>query len=96
MGFLVIESHSSHPMLPLHLFKNPTFAIDNVVSVLVFFTLVSLLFIFSLFLQQVQGYSAAGMRFLPLNIDMLCKRRNIQSQHATIVFLPLALSVVVI
>lgn len=69
LGFLVIESHSSHPMLPLHLFKKPTFAIVNVVSLLVFFTLVSLLFIFSLFLQQVQGYSAvaAGVRFLPLN-----------------------------
>lgn len=69
LGFLVIESRSSHPMLPLHLFKNPTFAVVNVVSVLVFFTLVSLLFIFSLFLQQVQGYSAAetGIRFLPLN-----------------------------
>lgn len=69
LGFLIVESHSSHPMLPLHLFKNPTFAVVNVVSVLVFFTLVSLLFIFSLFLQQVQGYSAAaaGLRFLPLN-----------------------------
>lgn len=69
LGFLIIESHSSHPMLPLHLFNNPTFAVVNVVSVLVFFTLVSLLFIFSLFLQQVQGYSAAaaGLRFLPLN-----------------------------
>ena len=69
VGFLVIESHSTHPMLPLHLFNNPTFTVVNVVSVLVFFTLVSLLFIFSLFLQQVQGYSAAeaGLRFLPLN-----------------------------
>lgn len=69
IGFLVIESHSSHPMLPLHLFKNPTFTVVNVVSILVFFTLASLLFIFSLFLQQVQGYSAAaaGIRFLPMN-----------------------------
>jgi MFS transporter, DHA2 family, methylenomycin A resistance protein len=70
LGFLAIESHSSHPMLPLKLFKNPTFTIVNVVSVLVFFTVASLLFIFSLFLQQVQGYSAvaAGLRFLPMNI----------------------------
>jgi EmrB/QacA subfamily drug resistance transporter len=69
LSFLVIESHSSHPMLPLHLFNNATFAIVNLVSVLVFFTLVSLLFIFSLFLQQVQEYSAtaAGVRFLPMN-----------------------------
>ena len=69
LAFLVVESHSSHPMLPLHLFKNSTFTVVNIVSILVFFTLVSLLFIFSLFLQQVQGYSAvaAGLRFLPLN-----------------------------
>ena len=70
VAFLVVESHSSHPMLPLHLFKNPTFTIVNVVSVLVVFTLVTSLFIFSLFLQQVQGYSATatGIRFLPLNV----------------------------
>ena len=69
LGFLIIESYSSYPMLPLNLFSNSTFAIVNIVSVLVFFTLASLLFIFSLFLQQVQGYSAtaAGVRFLPLN-----------------------------
>lgn len=67
--FLIIESYSSHPMLPLKLFQNSTFTVVNVVQVLVFFAIVSLLFIFSLFLQQVQGYSAAaaGLRFLPLN-----------------------------
>ncbi|MBW4615290.1 MAG: MFS transporter [Desmonostoc vinosum HA7617-LM4] len=69
LAFLLVESHSSQPMLPLRLFKNPTFAVVNVVNVLVLFTFVSLLFIFSLFLQQVQGYSAvaAGVRFLPMN-----------------------------
>ncbi len=68
-GFLLVESHSSHPMLPLKLFKNTTFAVVNLVQLLVLFTFFSLLFIFSLFLQQVQGYSAvaAGLRFLPLN-----------------------------
>lgn len=78
LGLLFVESRSRHPMLPLPLFKNPTFAIVNVVSVLLLFTLVGLLFMFSLFLQQVQGYSAAaaGLRFLPLNgafaIALLC------------------------
>jgi DHA2 family methylenomycin A resistance protein-like MFS transporter len=70
VAFLLVESRSSHPMLPLNLFKNPTFAVVNFVLILVFFTLVSLLFIFSLFLQQIQGYSAieAGLRFLPMNL----------------------------
>lgn len=69
LAFIFIESRSRYPMLPLNLFQNPTFAVANVVQILVFFTLVSLLFLFSLFLQQVQGYSAVatGIRFLPLN-----------------------------
>lgn len=69
LAFLIVESNSSHPMLPPNLFKNPTFTVVNIVSVLIFFTFASLLFLFSLFLQQVQGYSATatGMRFLPLN-----------------------------
>ncbi|MCC5615249.1 MFS transporter [Nostoc sp. CHAB 5836] len=67
--FLFVESRSSHPMLPLSLFQNSTFTVVSIVEVLVFFTVVSLLFIFSLFFQQVQGYSAtaAGLRFLPMN-----------------------------
>ncbi|WDD36927.1 MFS transporter (plasmid) [Nostoc sp. UHCC 0926] len=69
LAFLFVESRSSHPMLPLTLFHNSTFTVVNVVEILVFFTVVSLLFIFSLFFQQVQGYSAAaaGLRFLPMN-----------------------------
>lgn len=72
-GFLLVESYSSHPMLPLKLFKNTTFAVVNLVQVLVLFTFFSLLFLFSLFLQQVQGYSAvaAGVRFLPLNVSFV-------------------------
>ncbi len=72
-GFLLVESHSSHPMLPLKLFKNATFAVVNLVQVLVLFTFFSLLFLFSLFLQQVQEYSAvaAGVRFLPLNVSFV-------------------------
>jgi MFS family permease len=69
VAFLVFESRTTHPMLPLNLFNEPAFAVANFVLVLLCFTSISLLFIFSLFLQQVQGYSAvgAGMRFLPLN-----------------------------
>lgn len=69
LTFVVIESRSQQPMLPLSLFRNATFSTVNFVSILVFFTLVSLLFVFSLFLQQVQGYSptSAGLRFLPFN-----------------------------
>lgn len=69
VAFLGVESRVRHPMLPLNLFRDVTFSVVSIVNTLLFFTLVSSLFIFSLFLQQVQGYSAseAGMRFLPLN-----------------------------
>ena len=69
IALIWVESRSRYPMLPLPLLKNPIFPVVSVVMVLVYFTLFSLLFIFSLFLQQVQGYSAtaAGVRFLPMN-----------------------------
>jgi MFS transporter, DHA2 family, methylenomycin A resistance protein len=69
LGFWVAESRSRHPMLPLSLLRNRTFVLINITQALVFFTSGSLLFMFSLFLQQVQGYSAveAGIRFLPMN-----------------------------
>lgn len=68
-AFLMIESHSSHPMLPLNLFRNLNFTILNIVSILAFLTLITLLFGVNLFLQQIQGYSAVetGIRFLPFN-----------------------------
>ncbi|MEM8805646.1 MAG: MFS transporter [Cyanobacteria bacterium P01_G01_bin.38] len=69
VAFLAVESRVRHPMVPLNLFKDATFSVVSIVNTLLFFTLVSSLFIFSLFLQQIQGFSAseAGMRFLPLN-----------------------------
>jgi MFS family permease len=55
-------------MLPLHFFRNATFATANVVAFLVSFGLFGVLFFISLYLQNVQGYSAvaAGVRFLPM------------------------------
>lgn len=69
VAFWVIERFSARPMLPLSLFRQPTFAAALIANGLLFYMLVSLMFLFSLFLQQVQGYSAiaTGMRFLPLN-----------------------------
>lgn len=69
IAFIFIESVSARPMLPLPLFRSKTFAAAFTTNALLMFMLVSLLFMFSLFLQQVQGYSAtaAGLRFLPLN-----------------------------
>lgn len=73
VAFLWVESRSRNPMLPLSLLRNSVVAIVCIVTILVWFTLFSLLFIFNLFLQQIQGYSAtaAGIRFLPMNIAFI-------------------------
>lgn len=73
LGFCVVESRSRYPMLPLQLFESSKFAIANIIPILVFFTSSSLLFVFSLFFQQVQGYSAAaaGLRFIPMNAAII-------------------------
>ncbi|MEL6603419.1 MAG: MFS transporter [Cyanobacteria bacterium J06614_10] len=69
IAFIIIEAASARPMLPPSLFRQLSFAIAFITNAFLFFMLVSLLFLFSLFLQQVQGYSAiaTGLRFLPLN-----------------------------
>ena len=69
LGFWLVESRSSHPIIPLSLLRNQTFAAIISTQTLVFFASGGMFFILSLFLQQVQGYSAAttGLCFLPMN-----------------------------
>ena len=69
LGFWIVESRSSHPIIPMTLLRNQTFAALISTQTLVFFASGGLFFILSLFLQQVQGYSAAatGLCFLPMN-----------------------------
>ena len=67
--FWITESRSTHPIIPLSLLKNQTFAVLTIVQTLVFFTSGGLFFILSIFLQNIRGYSAVttGMCFLPMN-----------------------------
>ena len=69
LGFWLVESRSTHPIIPLSLLKNQTFAVIIFTQALVFFTSGGLFFILSIFLQNVRGYSAVttGMCFLPMN-----------------------------
>lgn len=57
-------------MLPLRLFKIPTFSAGVFAGLLVNFALTGLLFVFSLFFQESRNYSAfdTGMVFLPLTL----------------------------
>jgi EmrB/QacA subfamily drug resistance transporter len=65
--FVGWEARSSHPMLPLHLFRNPRFTGAGVTITVLFFALSGAVFVNSQILQFVLGYSplAAGVRALP-------------------------------
>src|SRR5215469_1091336 len=65
--FVAWEARSSHPMLPLHLFRNPRFTGAGVTITVLFFALSGAVFVNSQILQFVLGYSplAAGVRALP-------------------------------
>ena len=66
--FLWVEWHSTSPMLDLTFFKNRTFAAAATVAGLVSFGMFGVFFFLTLFLQNVEGYSAfqAGLRSLPM------------------------------
>jgi EmrB/QacA subfamily drug resistance transporter len=64
--FLVIESRSKYPMLPLRFFRSRQFSAANGASVAMYFGMFGSIFLLTQFLQTVQGYSAlgAGVRLL--------------------------------
>ena len=63
-----LERRGASPMLPLGLFKNPTFSAGTFAGVALTFGVYGQLFLLSLFFGRVLGYSAAatGLAFLPL------------------------------
>lgn len=62
------ESHTSHPMLPIRFFRNPSFTGANLAVAMLTFSLFGALFFLSQFFQSVQGYSPleAGILILPM------------------------------
>jgi EmrB/QacA subfamily drug resistance transporter len=74
LGFLAlfvwIESRVSSPMLPLSVFSKRTIAAANLIAALMGATGSAVVFILTLYMQQVLGYSAlqAGLAFLPNSI----------------------------
>jgi EmrB/QacA subfamily drug resistance transporter len=67
IAFLVIESRSSQPMVPLRIFRLRSLSAANGIAVMVGAAMFSLFFFLSLYLQGPLGYSAlrAGFAFLP-------------------------------
>ena len=68
--FIVIESRTSHPLMPFSIFRLRTLRGANVAGLLVGMSLFSMFFFISLYLQQVLGYEPlkAGLAYLPLSI----------------------------
>jgi EmrB/QacA subfamily drug resistance transporter len=65
--FVAWELRAEHPMLPMGFFRDRTFALANVASMLMFFGMFGSIFLLSQFFQTVQGYSPlqSGLRILP-------------------------------
>ena len=70
--FIAVELRSSRPVLPVDLFWRGDFACTNFASFVLGFSGYSSLFLFSLFLQQAQGWSATqtGWRMAPVFLAM--------------------------
>jgi len=70
--FIVVELRSSRPVLPVDLFRRGDFACVNFASFVLGFSGYSSLFLFSIFLQQAQGWTATqtGWRMAPVFLAM--------------------------
>ncbi|HTJ95813.1 MAG TPA: MFS transporter [Pararobbsia sp.] len=68
LAFVAVESRIAAPMLPLQLFRIRTFSAAVLFGICVNLSYYGMVFVLSLFLQRVRGYSplAAGLAFLPL------------------------------
>ena len=70
LAFLVIELRSKRPMLDLRLFRRPAFVGAQVAAFTLSASAFSMFLYFTLYLQNVLGYSPlqAGLRFLPIKL----------------------------
>lgn len=73
IAFCMVEARVATPMLPLGLFRLPTFSAATVFGILVNLTYYGVLFVLSLYLQRAHGYSAieAGLAYLPLTATFI-------------------------
>lgn len=71
--FFGVEARTSEPMLPLSLFRRGAFAGPALLGLVINVAFYGLIFVFSLFFQREQGFSAleAGIAFLPLTAVVL-------------------------
>ncbi len=61
VAFVVVEARSRAPMVPLALFRSPTFSGANLLTLLLYAALSGLTFFFPFDLIQVQGYAPTAL-----------------------------------
>ncbi len=73
VAFGLWERRSSHPMLPLDLFRDRRMSVGSGVVTVAFFVMFGLFFMFTLYVQFVRGYSPlrAGLATLPLAMTLV-------------------------
>jgi DHA2 family methylenomycin A resistance protein-like MFS transporter len=66
--FVIQEQHTRAPMLPLSLFRHRMFALTSLVGLLVNIAFYGLIFVLSLYFQQINGWSPfmTGLAFVPM------------------------------
>jgi EmrB/QacA subfamily drug resistance transporter len=73
LGFVLYERRTSNPLLDMHYFSKPRFAMGSLGVTFSFLGIFSTFFVLTQYLQYVKGYSplAAGVRGLPFAFTMI-------------------------
>jgi predicted MFS family arabinose efflux permease len=67
LAFVIWETRTATPMLPMQFFRSRTFSLANIASLFMFFGMFGSIFLLAQFFQTVQGYGplGSGLRILP-------------------------------
>lgn len=73
VGFLVVETRVADPLIPLHLFRSPTFSVSVSIALVLGMTMFAALSFLPTFLQMAGGYGAteSGLLMLPMTIGLM-------------------------
>jgi len=72
-AFIAWERHTDHPMLDVSVFRNLRFSAASISIACVFFALMGVMYVLTMYMQSVLGYSPlqAGVKMLPIAIGMV-------------------------
>lgn len=73
VGFVVIESRVTAPLIPLKIFRNRNVAGANIVVITISIAVSAVTYFLSIYMQQILGYSAilTGVAFLPSTLAIM-------------------------